>query len=208
MGDLEMGRQEAFKAFIDKRMYNFNYLARAHGSEGEASPHWLNIMKLEAEDVNRGTGAIQWIPLTLAIGDAMELDNKDLVIHLTAIFEFFNAEKRYKSAPEKNVKHMRKVNYQCDLPPTEIKLPFSVSYSHTIITLCDVLGRVYEKIGKSSPELIEEKDFRTKVEKLDTLVKNYILVKLCNNMNNQCTSKTQQILYSIDSLYALNKVRH
>ena len=51
-------KQKAFKALIDKRIYNFSYLARAHGSEGEAGPHWLNIMKLEVEDVNRGSGFV------------------------------------------------------------------------------------------------------------------------------------------------------
>ena len=45
--------------------------------------------------------ATLWLPLCIAIGDVWDLEGKELVGHLSAIFEFFNAEKRYKSAPEK-----------------------------------------------------------------------------------------------------------
>lgn len=51
-------KKKLFKTLIDKRIYNFAYLGRAHGSEGEAAPHWMNIMKLELEDMNRGSGSV------------------------------------------------------------------------------------------------------------------------------------------------------
>ena len=68
--------------------------------------------------------------------------------------------------------------------------------------------KVYQKLGDTPLELLKQKAFREKLERVDSLVKSSLLDKLCSNMNNQCAAKSQQILYSIDALYALNKVRH
>jgi hypothetical protein len=46
----------AFQELIRKRVYNFSYLSRAHGVEGEAAPHWMNILRLEADDLTVGQG--------------------------------------------------------------------------------------------------------------------------------------------------------
>ena len=51
------GLEKAFRELIDKRVYNFSYLSRVHGLEGgEASPHWMNVMSLDEQDIKMGQG--------------------------------------------------------------------------------------------------------------------------------------------------------
>ena len=37
--------------------------------------------------------------------------------------------------------------------------------------VCDLMGQVYEKLGKSPVNIIDQEQFRNQVERLDTLVR-------------------------------------
>lgn len=49
--------------------------------------------------------------------------------------------------------------------------PFQLSNTQTIFATCDIMTKVYEKLGESSDELIADSSFRNTVEKADGLIK-------------------------------------
>ena len=85
---------------------------------------------------------------------------------------------------------------------------------------------MYKKLANTPENLVGDKAFLTKILRIDEIInvdfyfsflfffvidyslKKILLTKLSSDVQNLCAAKIQQSLYSIDSIYALNKMRH